>query len=297
MKKGFRFRALTDLEVVVTPNSKLQIIDNDSRRIKGKGILIEENLGVQFGNNKRSGYRQFTKPNTGKYKIVGSGPISFTQQNIGRENDEGTVGLGIAEPAAMSLKGAMEIGEQWVDFLTRMDSKVSDITLSRLEFLNSLIQNEDNETEGSFLESQPPRKKNTLKVAMASDYMVAEAVDVTTSKTTTGLDPSKHSAVVFKANQDEQIGGLIPRDSDGTSTHKKIKLRKKDLGSRLKVASTSKNFSKLIQPKSNNFNAGHNNLVPLKESMKKLAESISTELDSANLNMGNEHPVTQGNTS
>lgn len=70
---------------------------------------------------------------------------------------------------------------------------------------------------------------------------------------------------------------------------KENKVGKKGSGDKLKF---SKNLNKLIQPKGNNFKVGHNNLFPLRESMKKFAESISHQasdaLGLANPDMGNE---------
>lgn len=93
-------------------------------------------------------------------------------------------------------------------------SMEQDNTLTRLEFLDSLIQNKDDESEYYLSESPSSRREDILETSMVSKCLVVEAVDVTTSKNSYELDPTKHSTIVFRVNQEEPNAGSNPGASN-----------------------------------------------------------------------------------
>lgn len=336
-----------DMEGAVSYISNPSIYGDHSSRHKRKGILIEEDLDSTIGKNKErrhlnlggiydakvgSGNEANIKPNSGTQNILHSG---LWVDNIKGSNDLGLVnkanlglkeiaksgfkdtaclglkkstGTGLEDTGSSGFKETSVVGDREVDIRVKGFSKIWAATLSRIEFLNSLIQEEYEEVEEETMDFAHLRNEKKLETAMVStdmrkegsDLMVAEVIDVTVSKSVSGLGPCKCSTVTFKMLHDDKIGGKNSRISVGTSRRNKINLGKKNLGSRLKIASTSKSSSKSVQTKGNNLKKRHSNLVPLRESMKKLAESLSFQDSNtsgpADPLLGKDQQVTQGNT-
>lgn len=100
-------------------------------------------------------------------------------------------------------------------------------------------------------------------------------VDVTTSPSSIGLDPSKHSAVLFKIDQaslDE--GNPTGFIETGSKVSKGVRLSKSAASSN-GSSKILKNF-KIAQGPDSKFKAGNNNRILLKDSMNQLAKVISS---------------------
>lgn len=134
-----------------------------------------------------------------------------------------------------------------------------------IAFLDSLIQDKDEEILDDMTAPLPLSSDGKLKDDLRAQYMEVETMNVTVSKSTVGLDPNKHSVVLFCPIQ-------MAFDSDGNSAGLGVSmgkgmanLGKKGLGGSLKIARTAKILNKPNQLKENKFKAGHNTLVPLRE--------------------------------
>lgn len=113
------------MEGAINSVSNLPSSGNDNLRNKGKEILIEDDLVATFGNNKGrillnlggindvkvgSGHGFSFKTNDDNCKLVGSGPISHTQESIGLGNFQGSSGLGLVNKADLGLKKIVGLG-------------------------------------------------------------------------------------------------------------------------------------------------------------------------------------------
>lgn len=104
--------------------------------------------------------------------------------------------------------------------------------------------------------------------------MEPEVIDVTCSKLTIYLDPSKHLAIIFRQNQNVATGGEFLGPSRALLTKGNSKLGKKGIGGNLKVARNLKILNKSNPSKGVKFMFGHNTLVPLHGSMKKMVKNL-----------------------
>lgn len=167
---------------------------------------------------------------------------------------------------------------------------------SRIAYLDSLIQDTD-DFEGDLPETPPLHSGDDSRNFPQNPQLISETVDVTISKSTTGLDPNKHSAIMFHSSQMDLIGVVSSGNLGVPSVKVKSKLSNKRMGGSLKIAKTAKFLNNSTQPKGNKFKIGHNTLVPLRESMKKMVEKISTQAnDASNLkvqNMGLQQQITK----
>lgn len=193
--EGSRFRSLSELEGTVTSISNKKGNNQDSKNNKVKRNNFEDSYAVKSAQKRVGGKSNFdlnwTKIRSGVRKtyepinvrpnptFVGSsfaphidiGPANILD-GIGLQADRGSVTGLVLEPAADNLE--IEPYSGWV--MVDCDSKKS-----RIEFLNSLIRNNDEETDFSINESPHLLPEGEMEVGLRAKNLLPQ-VDVTSSK-------------------------------------------------------------------------------------------------------------------
>lgn len=131
-------------------------------------------------------------------------------------------------PAAINLDAGSLSGRAATqlesDSPSRRVAAEQDNKLARIEFLNSFIEGGSEESgEASPDSPSSLHSGDEMEVSARAKALISEEVDVTISKNAVGLDPTKHSAVVFRLNQDEPASAensLLPSAPSGTGKSK-----------------------------------------------------------------------------